>query len=321
MNTVLQKALEGVSAIATVALLTSAVAAATFSLTVYPRTGAERTTLHLQPGFATVIRADRRIDTVAVGDPRLVTATTVRRGTDVFDLVLQAQADTGATNMIIWFGDLATVWNLEIGPGPRTADLVYVVTNQQPATHQATASRAGASQIAAQPALSPQVQPRHLANPTATSTPPSQGANETSQNDQSRRLPDLIELSREISHVVGVFKINHVQDGALVRYQITNNGTADLVLRPGGVLVRINGRITPYGMTRDIADRERPDVIPKGATETGTINVASPAPRVVHLVMSFFPVVQPADSIGPPVPLIFESTFTGVDALTITSPF
>ncbi len=98
------------------------------TFTVHVVGGATRTALRLQPGFATVLRADHRVETVAIGDPRLVTATTVKRGQDVFDLVLQPQTATGTTNMIVWFGDLTSIWDLTIGPGRRTADIVYVVT-------------------------------------------------------------------------------------------------------------------------------------------------------------------------------------------------
>jgi len=101
-----------------------AAAAGPQALTVHLAGTAAATVLHLQPGFATVLRADHRVDTVAIGDPRLVTATAVRRGQDAFDLVLQPHADSGATNMVVWYGELATVWDLEIGPGPRTADVV-----------------------------------------------------------------------------------------------------------------------------------------------------------------------------------------------------
>src|SRR5436853_6963069 len=96
---------------------------------------ATKTSLRLQPGYATVLRADRRIDTVAIGDPRLVTATTVKRGQDVYDLVLQPQTATGVTNMVVWFGDLTSIWDLVISPGQRTADVVYVVTSPVTAAH------------------------------------------------------------------------------------------------------------------------------------------------------------------------------------------
>ena len=72
------------------------------ALTVYVAGGITRTALRLQPGFATVLRSDHRVDTVAIGDPRLVTATTVKRGQDVYDLVLQPQAATRAVGGQSW---------------------------------------------------------------------------------------------------------------------------------------------------------------------------------------------------------------------------
>src|SRR5579883_1898205 len=81
-------------AVAVVLALTLATAAAPqpASLTVHASGTATRTSLHLQAGYATVIRADRQIDTVAIGDPRIVTATPVKRGRDVYDVILNRRS-------------------------------------------------------------------------------------------------------------------------------------------------------------------------------------------------------------------------------------
>ena len=110
-----------------------AVASGPATLTVRILGGATKTALYLQPGFATVLRADHRIDTVAIGDPRIVMATTVKRGQDVYDLVLQPQTTTGVTNMVVWLGEVTSIWDLMVGSARRTADIVYVVTAPQPA--------------------------------------------------------------------------------------------------------------------------------------------------------------------------------------------
>jgi len=108
----------------------------------------------------------------------------------------------------------------------------------------------------------------------------------------------------------------------LVRYRITNGGDAALILRPSGVLVRADGRPVPYGMARDSVDRGRPDVLPRGATETGVIDAAAPAARQVQVILSFAAVPgqdQPAAApAAVTVPVVFQATFSGVDRLSVS---
>lgn len=142
--TSLRAAAAGAVLMTLAALAAGRVSAAPPPLTVYVSGTDTRTALRLQPGFATVVRADRRIDAVAIGDPRLVTATPVKHGQDVFDVILQPQVDAGVTNMVVWFGDVTSVWDLTIAPGLRTADLVYVVTRARSTGGPAPAARATA---------------------------------------------------------------------------------------------------------------------------------------------------------------------------------
>jgi hypothetical protein len=348
-------------------------------LTVHARSRSAPTVLHLQPGFATVLRADHRIDAVAIGDPRLVTATAVHRGNDVYDLVLQPQVDGGATNMVVWLGELATIWQIEIGPGPRTADIVYVITSGAAAPASADArgglpapasstptvssvvdehasgSQAQTNGAAPQPdhaggngaaaptrplppaARSSQDQPGRAVAPdrlsghadrgtgqlapggtpgAATPTPsPAAGAGDGSTNV---REATSLEASQSVGGVVGTFQTFRVADGVLIRYRITNGGQTDLTMRPGGVLVTINGRITPYGMTRDSIDRERPEIVPRGATETGVIDAPAQVPREVRLVLSLFPAGPAGPDDGMVLPVTFQTTFTGVDSLSLS---
>ena len=115
----------------------------------------------------------------------------------------------------------------------------------------------------------------------------------------------------------------------MLRYEITNGSDADLIIKPATVLTRADGRAVAYGMARDSVDRGRPDVIPRGAVETGVIDLATPSARQVELVLSLLPASSaPAPSAAPaaragtaptaPVPLVLQATFSGLDRLPIT---
>jgi len=314
------------------------------------------TALHLQPGFATVLRADHEIDTVAIGDPRLVTATAVKRGQDVYDLILQPQVDAGATNMVLWFGEITTVWNLEIGTGLRTADVVYVITGVRAAPRGASSAAAEggesrpaspapapASSTASPPAVttapapaaaaatadsspaakdrapapgSGQAPPAAVAQPgiagAASGPPPAQGAGAAGG-------PLLLEVREAVGDLAAVFQIVRTPDGVLIRYRIANGNGADLTIRPTGVLVRVNGRVAPYAMARDSVDRGRPDVLPRGGTETGVIDVPGRTARFVQLIFSLFPVPSGSQASAVALPLTFEPSFNGVDQLATTA--
>ena len=275
-------------------------AAGPASLTVYATAGTATILLHLQPGFATVLRADRRIDTVAVGDPRLVTATTVRRGQDVYDLILQAQAEAGATNMVVWFGDLTTIWDLEIGPGHRTADLIYVVTNVPAGRPEASAA----------------------APPPASSTVPatvSGGRGASFERRSGRSGPPLLEVRQAVGNITGIFQVMRAPDEILIRYRISNGSQVDLAIRPGGVLVRVNGRISSYGMVRDSVDHRRPDILPRGATESGVIDTPSQSPRRVQVIFSLVPASTVGRETRLAPPITFQPTFANVDLMEIST--
>lgn len=264
-------------------------------LTVYATAETTRTVLHLQPGFATVLRADRRIDTVAIGDPRLVTATTVGRDQEVFDLILQPQADAGATNMVVWLGDIATVWDLEIGRGRRTADLVFVVTNAPTAHPEASAPPA---------------------TPPASAPPPASSSRGTTSERRSGRFgPPQLEIRQAVGAVTGDFQVTKLRDEVSIRYRISNGSRIDLTIPAGGVLVRINGHFVPYAMVRDAVDHQRPDVIPMGATEAGMIDAPSRSPQRVQVIFSLVPAAAPGREAHFTPPITFQAAFAGVDLM------
>lgn len=304
------------------------------ALTVYATQPIVRTSLHLQPGFALIVRADRRIDTVAIGDPRMVAAAPVHRGPDVFDVVLQPLSETGTTNMVLWFGNVTTIWNLDIGPGPRTADVVFVVT--QPHT--------------AQPAVPPAVTPGPRNATAATAVGPRNGASApgtSSPSSGTPRPPDTpappgtrapappgepaLDLRQTVGAVTAVFHAFRTRTGILLRYEITNGAEVDLLIKPAAILVRADGRPVAYGMARDSVDRGRPDVIPRGATETGVIDIATPSARQIALVLSLAPAPStspPQTSSAPaarastapsaPLPIVLQASFSGLDRLPVT---
>lgn len=289
-------------------------APATF--TVHLIGGATRTALRLQPGFATVLRADHRVETVAIGDPRLVTATTVKRGQEVFDLVLQPQTATGVTNMIVWFGDLTSIWDLTIGPGQRTADIVYVVT-APPVPAQSTPGvlHAAAPAAPVAPAAAASV-------PTIPSTPPAQptGGAPTAAPPPAPAGEPYLEIQQTFYTARAVFQLFREPAGVRIRYRITNTSAADVVVRPSGVLVRANGRLIPFGMSRESIDKDRPAILPAGATEAGAIGAHVKAPRQVEVIFSLFPAEEGRHGPSRTVPTTFQLVFSGLDRLAISTP-
>ncbi|GEM_PF-1147703 len=403
----LRGAAAGAGALGLALTLTAAVAPAAphpTTLTIHAFGTATRTSLHLQAGYATVIRADREIDTVAIGDPRIVTATAVKRGRDVYDVILQPQVATGATNMVIWLGTLTTIWDLEVGAALRTADVVYVVTvatrtavsggtrstaverqarTEAPAPGTTTAaphdaqdagtsagasattsrdSRGAAPPMAMAPSQPPSSPPRDAqptadasapppvtprapmpsapAGPETTARPtppastgpepgaaapslvPPQDAGEAPRSGapvpaavEHQASPGSLLARQVIRNVEGRFEMTRGSDGIWVRYQLTNNGDADLMIRPTAVLVRANGRVVPYALARNDADPTRPELLPRGATETGVLEIPGRAIRTVQLILSLFPVSagdQPPTAIPP---VTFQPSFVEVDRL------
>lgn len=308
------------------------------ALTIYATQPTVRTSLHLQPGFVVIVRADRRIDTVAIGDPRMVAAAPVRRGPDVFDVVLQPLSDTGATNMVLWFGDITTVWNLEIGPGLRTADVVFVVTKARPT--QSAAPQAPAARDAANAAGGPSVTtgPRTAAG-TQGSSPPVTGMPRPAAAPAPPSAPAVgatLELRETAGPVRAAFRARRTPAGVTVRYEIANGADSDLLIKPAAILVRADGRPVAYAMARDSVDRGRPDIIPRGATETGVIDIAVPSARRLELVLSLSPgaaapAAPPAQASpeppaarsgatpSTPVPIVLQATFSGLDRLPVSA--
>jgi hypothetical protein len=287
------------------------------TFTVHVSGGSTKTSLRLQPGFATVLRADHRVDTVAIGDPRLVTATTVKRGPDVYDLVLQPQTSTGITNMIVWFGDLTSIWDLTVGPGRRTADIVYVVTAPP-----AAASNPAVIQTDQPPAWGKDggaTPPPSTAAPAQRPSPGTGGGAPTSPSPTPRGSPTddaSLEAQQRFGDVTGVFQLSRGRGTVKIRYRLTNQSATDFSIRPNGVLLRVNGRLVPFGMTREHVDRDRPGVLPAGTTETGSITAPVKAPRTAEVIFSLFPAEAPRQGPSRSVPTTFQLMFAGLERLS-----
>lgn len=108
-------------------------------------------------------------------------------------------------------------------------------------------------------------------------------------------------------------------EGVSIRYRITNDGDADLTIRPAGVLVRVNGSLVPYAMARGSVDHSRPELLPHGATENGVIDASGRAARSVQLVLSLFPVASGDRSAAAALPFTFEPLFSEVNRLATTT--
>jgi len=107
----------------------SAYAAAPSTITVVVKQPVQRVSIKLVPDYALVLSFDRPIGAVGIGDDTLV-ATAVR-GTD---LIMKALRPSGRTNLLVWVGDVRTVWEIVVNRTERTADVVQVITQQPPSS-------------------------------------------------------------------------------------------------------------------------------------------------------------------------------------------
>ncbi len=98
-------------------------AAAPATITVVIKQPVQRVTIKLVPDYALVLTFDRPIAAVGIGDDSLV-ATAVRET----DLVMKALRPSGRTNLLVWAGDVRTVWEIVVNRSERTADIIQVIT-------------------------------------------------------------------------------------------------------------------------------------------------------------------------------------------------
>jgi hypothetical protein len=139
-----------------------------------------------------------------------------------------------------------------------------------------------------------------------------------------------VDLRQTVGGVTAVFHTFRTRSGILLRYEITNGADVDLLIRPAAILVRADGRPVAYGMARNSVDRGRPDVIPRGATETGVIDIATPSARQIAVVLSLAraastptpqtpdtPAAHAGTAPSAPPPIVLQATFSGLDRLPV----
>src|SRR5437588_518863 len=131
--------------------------------------------------------------------------------------------------------------------------------------------------------------------------------------------PLFLEAQQVIGNAEGAFQVFRGRDQIRIRYRITNSGTTDYSVRLPGLLVRVNGRPAPFGVTRDPAVKDRPAILPGGMTETGVITAPARAPRQVEIIFALFPSGDRAPGPSRTVPVTFQAMFTGLDDLATST--
>jgi hypothetical protein len=124
----------------------SASAAAPASITVVIRQPVQRVTIKLVPDYVLMLTFDRPIAAVGIGDDSLV-ATAVRET----DLIMKALRPSGRTNLLVWAGDVRTVWEIVVNRAERTADIIQVITQPPPTPPQDSSPRPPADTAPSQP--------------------------------------------------------------------------------------------------------------------------------------------------------------------------
>jgi len=236
------------------------------------------------------------------------------RDRDVYDLVLQPQTAIGATNMIVWFGELTSIWDLTIGPGVRTADLVYVVTAPPPALQ----SKPSPPLPVSSQARGAEVAPIALSSPP-TAAAGSKAGGEPAQEPSTREAGSYLEVQQALGDTAGVFQLFRSPTSIKIRYRINNQGATDFSIRPNGVVLKVNGRAVPFGMSRNTADKTRPALLPSRAAETGVIDAPARGPRQVEVIFSLFPVEEDRQGPNRTGPMTFQFLFAGLARLAVSS--
>jgi len=181
--------------------------------------------------------------------------------------------------MVVWLGEVTSIWDLMVGPARRTADIVYVVTAPQ---------AAAAHPVPPAPALT--AAPVSPPSPPAENTPAAAGPQTQAPEAAAGEGPHVLQSEQAVANVSSSFQLARGRDGIRIRYRITNNSNSDLTIRPAGILVKVDGRVMPFALARDGGDKGRPTIVPSGTTETGMITARVRAPRQVELIFSLFPV-------------------------------
>jgi len=104
-----------------------------------------------------------------------------------------------------------------------------------------------------------------------------------------------------------------------IRYRISNQGATDFSIRSNGIVIKVNGRSVPFGMSRDNADKTRPAILPPGGAETGIISAPARGPRQVEIIFSLFPGEDDRQGPTRTVPMTFQLLFAGLARLAVSN--
>jgi hypothetical protein len=88
--------------------------------------------IQLRPGFATLLKLDRSVGTIVIGDPDVAEATVQSEKT----VVLTAKKTTGATNVIILDNENNEFFNARITVGGQNVGKVEIHTRGRPQLHE-----------------------------------------------------------------------------------------------------------------------------------------------------------------------------------------
>jgi hypothetical protein len=157
----------------------------------------------------------------------------------------------------------------------------------------------------------------------APSSPPTAAAGSKSSGEPAqgppRQTESYLEIQQALGDTTGVFQLFRSPTSIKIRYRIHNQGSTDFAIRPSGVVVKVNGRSVPFGMSRSNADKTRPALLPSRAAETGIIDAPARGPRQVEVIFSLFPVEEDRQGPNRTGPMTFQFLFAGLARLAVSS--
>jgi len=270
----------------------------------------QRQVIQLQPGYTTFLVFDAPVKFVALGDSSIVEVV-VRAQEGMVGL--RPVVPTGRTNMHILAGDRLTVWEVLIGSGPRTADVVRVVTQVPEVSSPAPQRVSQAGGPGAPSSAGPAAGQAPPGAPARTPPTPPQGEVRVTVTDRNP-APVLEEgtfraVQASASGLVALFQAYRTKSGLQVYYQVQNRSGTDWVVIPQRIVVRADGRIVPVEIVRRPASTD-PSVLPHGAVEAGVIVLARTASRLEVVFPFFSRVLDPKQ-----LPVVFTASFKDLDGL------
>jgi len=268
-----------------------------------------RPVIVLEPGFGLVMVFDAPIDFVALGDDQVV-ALSVKGEEGIIGV--RPLGSGGRTNMHVQAGGVLVVFEVRVSRGPRTADVIRVVTQRVEASAQVVPQQAPGQPP--RPAERKEEQreerrkeggagrPEQVSVPVGWERLAGPVAFLTEEN-----VARLVELSER--GVRAAFQAYRTPVGIEVRYQVTNTSGVPWNVVPYRIIVRADGRIVPARVLRYPASADG-RTLPHGGVETGIISVGEGARTLVVT----FPLYQDAVHWSL-LPIVFTARFESVNAL------